>query len=155
MYSLYRVSQESGTLDFHYFDIWNYSIFWYHQINIVFWKEWYQVHLIWFSSIDSTTILWNSNLQILFNLRELFMMGLAVHKFFLCFVRTDQWAPGQQCMEVRKAIIPDWNVTRMKRKLTMKMFLERTIESKLLNQLQWSSLVLYHSSQKTMFYLMK
>ena len=55
-------------------------------------------------------------------------------------------------MEDRKAIIPDWNVTRMKRKLTMTMFWEITIESKLLNQFQWSW---YHSFQKTMFYLMK
>ena len=37
-------------------------------------------------------------------------------------------------------------------KLTMTMFWEITIESKLLNQNQWSW---YHSFQKTMFYLMK
>ena len=55
-------------------------------------------------------------------------------------------------MVVRKAIISDWNVTRMKRKLTMTMFWEITIESKLLNQFQWS---LYHSFQMTMFYLAK
>ena len=34
------------------------------------------------------------------------MAGMAVHKFSLCFVHTDQWASGQQCMEVRKAIVP-------------------------------------------------
>ena len=52
------------------------------------------------------------------NLRELFTAGIAFHKFSLnCFVCTDQCASGQQCMKVRKAIIPDWNVTRMKRKL--------------------------------------
>ena len=34
-----------------------------------------------------------------------YMAGIAVHKLSLCFVRTDQWAYGQQCMEVRKAII--------------------------------------------------
>ena len=28
--------------------------------NIVFWKEWYQDYLIWFGSIDSTTISWTS-----------------------------------------------------------------------------------------------
>ena len=39
----------------------------------------------------------------LFNLHELFTVGIAVHK------------SGQQCMEVTKAIIPAWNVTRMKR----------------------------------------
>ena len=59
---------------------------------------------------------------------------------------------GQQCMEVRKAIIPDWNVTRMKRKLTMTVFWEITIQLKLLSQFQWSW---YYSFQKTMFYLMK
>ena len=50
-----------------------------------------------------------------------FTAGMAVHNMFsLCFVCTDQWASGQQCMEVRKAIIPDWKVTRMKRKLKIK-----------------------------------
>ena len=43
-------------------------------------------------------------------MRKLFTAGMAVHKFSLCFVCTDQWASGQQCMdmEVRKAIIPAW-----------------------------------------------
>ena len=40
-------------------------------------------------------------------MRELFTAGMAVNKFSLCFVCTDQWTSGQQCMEVRKAIIPD------------------------------------------------
>ena len=31
-----------------------------------------------------------------------------IHKLSICFVRTDQWASGQQWMEVRKAIIPAW-----------------------------------------------
>ena len=88
----------------------------------------------------------------LLNLCELFTAGIAVHKFSPCFICKNQWASGQQCMEVRKVIIPDWNVTRTKRKLTMTMFWEMTIESKLLNQFQWSW---YHSFQKTMFYLMK
>ena len=52
----------------------------------------------------------------------------------------------------QKNFIPAWNVTRMKRKLKMTVFWEITIESKLLNQFQWSW---YHSFQKTMFYLMK
>ena len=56
------------------------------------------------------------------DLHEVFTASIAVHKFSLCFVCMDQWASGQQCMEVRKAIIPDWKVTRMKRKLTMTMF---------------------------------
>ena len=30
------------------------------QKNIVFWKEWYQDRLIWFDSIDSTAISWNT-----------------------------------------------------------------------------------------------
>ena len=80
------MSQKSGTLDFCYFDIRKYSIFRYHPIkNIVFWKEWYQDHLIWFGSIDFTTIFWNSHLQSLFKMRELFTAGMAVmHKFSLC-----------------------------------------------------------------------
>ena len=41
------------------------------------------------------------------NLHKLFTAGIAVHKFSLCFVCNDQWASGQQCMEVRKAVIPD------------------------------------------------
>ena len=41
------------------------------------------------------------------NLHELFTASMAVHKFFsLCFVCTDQWASGQQCMEVRKSHYP-------------------------------------------------
>ena len=66
----------------------------------------------------------------LLNLCELFTAGIAVHKFSLYFICKNQWASGQQCMEVRKVIIPDWNVTRTKRKLTMTMFWEMTIESK-------------------------
>ena len=77
--------------------------------------------------------------------------GYSSPQVTLSFVCTDQWASGQHCMEVRKAIVPDWNVLRMKRKLTMTMFWETTIESKLLNQFQWSW---YHSFQKTMFHLM-
>ena len=81
--------------------------------------------MIWFGSIDSTTISWNTVIYEFFlNLRELFTAGIAVHKFSLRFVRTDQWASVQQCMEVRKTIIPAWNVTRMKRKLTMTVFWE-------------------------------
>ena len=30
------------------------------RYNIVFWKEWYQDHLIWLGSIDPTTISWNT-----------------------------------------------------------------------------------------------
>ena len=49
----------------------------------------------------------HSHLQILLNLHKLFTAGIAVHKFSLCFVCTDQWVSRQQCiMEVRKAIIP-------------------------------------------------
>ena len=39
------------------------------------------------------------------NVRELFTAGIAVHEFSHCIVCTDQWVSGQQCMEVRKAII--------------------------------------------------
>ena len=129
---VYRVSpKKSRTLCFHYFDIRKYSIFWFHQIKHCLlkrmiprsfdfvWQYWFYNHF-----------LKHSHLQILLNLRELFRASIAVHKFSLCFVCTDQWASGQQCMEVRKAIIPDWNVTRMKRKLKITMFWEMTIESK-------------------------
>ena len=75
------------------------------------WKYWFYNHF-----------LKRSHLQILLNLCKLFTVGMAVHKFSLCFVRTDQWASGQQCMEVKKANIPDWNVMRMKRELTMTIF---------------------------------
>ena len=140
-------------LDFLYFEIRKYTIILISSDNTFFWKEWYQDHMIWFGSIDSTTISWNTVIYNFFlNLRELFMVGIAVHKFSLCFVRTDQWASGQQYTEVRKAIIPAWNVTRMKRKLTMTVFWEITIDSKLLNQFQWTW---YHSLQKTLFYLTK
>ena len=50
-------------------------------------------------------------------------------------------------MEVRKFIIPDWNVTRMKKKFTMTMFWEMTIESKLLNQFQWSMILVSFYSE--------
>ena len=46
-------------------------------------------------------------------------------------------------MEVRKAIIPDWNVTRMKRKLKMTMFGEMTIESKQLNHFNDIGIILF------------
>ena len=57
--------------------------------------------MIWFRSIDSTTISWNT--AILRILRELFTARIASS----LFVRTDQWASAQheQCMQVRKAIM--------------------------------------------------
>ena len=52
-----------------------------------------QDHLIWFSSIDSTTISWNTVInEFCLNLRKLFTVGKAVHKFFLCCVCTYQRA---------------------------------------------------------------
>ena len=59
--TVYRgVPQQSGMLDFRYFEIRKYSIFWFHQIkHYLLKKEWYQDHLIWFGSIDSTTISWS------------------------------------------------------------------------------------------------
>ena len=91
---------KSGTLDFCYSDIRKYSI---HVCNYV---------LILHPSLEA------QSLHILLNLCELFTAGMAVHKFSLCFVCTDQWVSGQQCMEVSKTIIPDSNITRMKRKST-------------------------------------
>ena len=50
-------------------------------------------------SIDSTTISWNTVIyEFFFNLRELCTAGIAVYKFSLCFVCTDQWVSGQQCI---------------------------------------------------------
>ena len=57
-----------------------------------------------------------------FNLCELFMVGMAVHKFSLCFVCTDQWAfqttmygsqksynyPGVKCHENEDQIANDY-----------------------------------------------
>ena len=115
------VLKKSGTLDFRYFDIRKYSIFWFHQIKHCLLKRMYQDHFIWFSSIDSIAISWNPVINEFCSICASYLrwVYMAVNKFSLCFVCTDQWASGQQCMEVRKAIIPDWNVTRMKRKLTM------------------------------------
>ena len=45
--------------------------------NIVYWKEWYQDHLNWFGSIDSTIISWNTGIyEFLLNMRELFTAGI-------------------------------------------------------------------------------
>ena len=80
----------------------------------------------------------HSHLRILTNLREIFTAG---------------GIPGKQHIGSQKSHYPHWNVTRMKRKLTMTMFWEMTIETKLLNQFHWSW---YHSFQETiLFYLMK
>ena len=51
----------SGTLDFHYFDIRKYSIFWFHQIKHCLLKRMIprSFDLVWYS-IDSTTISWNT-----------------------------------------------------------------------------------------------
>ena len=86
-------------------------------------------------------------------MRELLTAGIAKHKFSLCFGQ--QWWRGggggegeekqqqQQWMEVRKAIIPDWNVTRMKRKLTMTVLRNDDKIKTLLNQFQWSWYILF------------
>ena len=86
------VPPKSGTLDFHYFDNRKYSIFLFYQIRHCLLKR---------------MIPRSFHLRILLHLRELFTAGIAVHTFSLCFVCTDQWDSGQQCVEVRKAIIPD------------------------------------------------
>ena len=63
-------------------------------------------------------------------MRELFTTGIAVHKFFLCFVRT--WSMGSRATMYgsQKSHNPDWNVMKMKRKLTMTTFSEMIIEIK-------------------------
>ena len=99
-----RCPKKSGTLDICYFEIWKYSIFWFRQI-IRLLKECYQDHMIWFSSIDSTTISWNTVIYKFFKICPSYLRRvIAVHKFSLCFVRTDQWASGQQCMESEKPL---------------------------------------------------
>ena len=137
--------------------------------------------MIWFGSIDSTTISWNTVIYEYCSICASYLRrvsgadpgflfrGEGAQKIMIVLAHTlrarnrthfrqgsictAQWASGQrECMEVRNVTIPDWNVTRMKRKLTMTIFWEITIELKLLNQFQWSW---YHFFQKTMFYLMK
>ena len=121
--------KKGGTLDFRYFDIRKYSI------------------LIWsdkaLSSKKNDKIIWFGSLVLILqpfleiqsftnfdkSMRAICGGYMAVHKFSLYFVCTDQWASRQQCMEVRKTIFPDWNVTRMKRKFIMTMFWEMTIVS--------------------------
>ena len=97
---VYRVSQEKRNARFHYFDIRKYSIFWFHQIKHCLLKRMIPRSLIWFGSKYwfYSHFLKHSHLRILFNLRELFTTGIAVHKFSPCFVCTDQWASGQQCI---------------------------------------------------------
>ena len=121
------VPKKSGTFDFFFFTL-KYFIFWFHQLKHCLLKRMIprSYGLVQYS-IDSMTISWNTVIYefcLKIYLRKLFTEGTAVHKFSLCFVRTDQWASGQQCMKVRKAIIPDsdWIVTRMKRKVTLTMF---------------------------------
>ena len=128
--------KKSVTLDFRYIEIWKYSIFWFHQIKHCLLKRNY-TKIIWFGMIvlilqpflETQSF---TNFVKMLNVCELFTAGIAVHKFSLCFVCKDQWTSGQQGMEVRKTIIPEWNVMRIKRKLTMTVFWEMTIESKLL-----------------------
>ena len=100
---------KSGTLVFRYFDIRKDSIFWFHQTKHCILKRMIPrlfdfVRKYWFYN----HFLKHSHLRILLNLPELLMAGIAVHKFSLCFVCTDQWASGQQCMDIRKATIPAW-----------------------------------------------
>ena len=62
-----------------------------------------------------------------------YSMSISSLALSVLFARINGLLHGQQCMVVGEAaIIPDWNVTRMKRKLTMTMFWEMTVESKLL-----------------------
>ena len=58
IYVVYQVSlKKSGTLDFCYFDIRKYIIFWFHQIkHCLLKKKLYQDHWNWFSSFDFVVI---------------------------------------------------------------------------------------------------
>ena len=85
--------QKSGTLNFRYFDIQKYSIF-FISSDLTLSSETNDTKIIWFSfgSIDFTTISWKIVIyDFFFNLCELFTAGLAVHYFSLCFVCTNQW----------------------------------------------------------------
>ena len=86
-----RCPQKSGKLDFRYFEIRKYSTFWLPSDKILSSEKNtnYQDHMIWFGSIDSTTISWNTVIYDFFfkNPHKLFIAGITVHKFFLCFVR--------------------------------------------------------------------
>ena len=79
---------KSGTLDFRYFDIRKYSIFWFHQIKHCLLKKKNDTKIIWFGSVVLILQPFLET-QSITNLRELFRAGMAVHKFSLCFVRTD------------------------------------------------------------------
>ena len=102
--------------------------------------------MIWFGSIDSTTISWNTVIyEFCKTLRELFTAGIAVHKFYLYFICTDVRSqkshdPWLKCHKNEEKINNDYVLRN-----------DHRIKS-ILNQFQWCW---YYSLQKTMFYLMK
>ena len=48
---LYRMSQKSGTLDFRYFEIWKYSIFWFHWSDKTLSSEKNDTKILWFGLV--------------------------------------------------------------------------------------------------------
>ena len=60
IYTLLGVPQKVERMVFITFKFQNIAYFDFIRKNIVFWKEWYQDRMIWFGSIDSTIIFWNT-----------------------------------------------------------------------------------------------
>ena len=99
-----KKEEEKGNspFDFRNLDIRKYSIFWFHQIKHCLLKKKKKmiprlfdlVRKYWFYN----HFLKHSNLRILWNPRELFTAGIAVHNVFFFFC-TDQWVSGQQCIK--------------------------------------------------------
>ena len=150
---IYRCPQKSGTLDFCYFDIVKYSICWFHQIKHCLLKRMIPrsfdlVRWYWFYN----HFLKHSHLRILLNLRELFTAGMAVHKFSLCFVCTDQWASGQQYNVSQKSDYPRLNGHENEDKLDNDYVLRNDHRIKTTQPI---SMILVSFFQKTIFYLMK
>ena len=84
--------KKSGTLDFRYFDIRRYSIFWFYQIK----------HCLLKRMILQPFLETQSFTNFVKSARAIYTAGMAVHKFSLCFVRTDQWAPGNNVWKSEK-----------------------------------------------------
>ena len=119
------------------------------------WREWYQNHWIWLSNFDSMPISWNT---VIFKFRlilrpmsvELYRERPFIRPFSAYtgyFVDTDQWA--SQNTIIWKAIsdtILRSSVAKIKGNVKMTVCQEMGIESKLLNQIQWSIILVPFSS---------
>ena len=139
---------KSGTLDFRYFDIEKYSIFWSDKTLS---SKNNDFKIIWFGSVVGLLIL--QQFLETQSFTNFFKSVQAIYggysSPFLCM---NHWASGQQCMEVKKSHNSWPKCHKNEEKIEWLCFWEMTTESNLLNQFHWSW---YHSFQKTMFYLMK